>query len=162
MALARNRLGRTRSWLAHRTDDDQSMPRPRRRLPSPKQLSWLVLQADDPKCYLYDRVLWDGLRRHPEMLSLPWLATQFVTMVRERQGTRLACWLVDCCDGPILEFRNFAKALETDMAAVQAALNLTWSNGPVEGQITKLKLLKRGAYGRVKLDLLRQRLLHAT
>ena len=58
-------------------------------------------------------------------------------------------------------FRSFAKALATDVAAVQAVLTLPWSNGPVEGQITKLKLLKRGAYGRMKLDLLRQRLLHA-
>ncbi len=149
-------------WIrAHRADDDQPTARLRLRLPSPKQLAWLVLRANDPALSTADQTLWNCLRRHPEVLPLRTLATQFVTMVRERQGTRLAGWLAACRDGPSPEFRSFAKALATDVAAVKAALTLPWSNGPVEGQITKLKLLKRGAYGRMKLDLLRQRLLHA-
>ena len=51
--------------------------------------------------------------------------------------------------------------IRRDEAAVRAALELPWSQGQVEGQITKLKLLKRQMYGRAKLDLLQQRLLHA-
>ena len=149
-------------WIrAHRTDEDQPADRPRPRLPSPKQLAWLVLRADDSARSSVDQTLWDCLCRHPELRSLQRLATKFVTMVRERQGSQLACWLADCRTGSIPEFRTFAKTLETDVAAVHAALTLPWSNGPVEGQITKLKLLKRGAYGRMKLDLIRQRLLHA-
>ena len=149
-------------WIrAHRADGDQPTARPRPRVPSPQQLAWLVLQADDPERSAADRVRWDRLSRHAEMIPLQTLVSQFVTMVRERQGTRLTGWLAVCRDGPIPEFRRFATALATDVAAVQAALTLPWSNGPVEGQITKLKLLKRGAYGRMKLDLLRQRRLHA-
>ncbi len=92
-------------------------------------MAWLVLKAAETERSTADRALWDRLRRQPEMLSLQRLANQFVTMVRERQGTRLACWLADCRTGPIPEFRTFAKTLETDMTAVQAALSLPWSNG---------------------------------
>ena len=69
--------------------------------------------------------------------------------------------MADCRTGPIPELRNFAASLEKDGAAVRAALALPWSNGPVEGHINKLKLIKRAAFGRMKLDLLRQRVLHA-
>ncbi len=48
-----------------------------------------------------------------------------------------------------------------DRAAVEAGLTQVWSNGQTEGQINKLKLLKRQMYGRAKFDLLRQRVLHA-
>ncbi len=59
------------------------------------------------------------------------------------------------------ELRGFAKGLQADKAAVRAALSLEWSNGQVEGQINRLKLIKRQMYGRAKFDLLRQRFLHA-
>lgn len=55
---------------------------------------------------------------------------------------------------------NFADVLQRDAAAVSAALTLPWSTGPVEGQINRLKLIKRSGYGRMKLDLLRQRVLY--
>ena len=48
-----------------------------------------------------------------------------------------------------------------DRAAVEAGLSLTWSNGQTEGQVNKLKLLKRSMYGRANFDLLRQRALQA-
>jgi len=51
--------------------------------------------------------------------------------------------------------------LQEDLAAVKAGLTLAWSNGPVEGQITRLKLRKRQAYGRAGFALLRQRVLQA-
>ncbi len=54
---------------------------------------------------------------------------------------------------------SFGKGIKTDLAAVRAALTEPWSNGQTEGQITKLKLVKRQMYGRAKLDLLRARLI---
>jgi transposase len=56
---------------------------------------------------------------------------------------------------------RFARGLQDDLTAVTAGLTLPWSNGPVEGQVTRLKLLKRQGYGRAGFALLRQRLLHA-
>ena len=57
--------------------------------------------------------------------------------------------------------RAVAASVRRDQAAVQAALNYAWSSGPVEGQVTKIKLVKRQMYGRAKFDLLRRRLLLA-
>ncbi len=59
------------------------------------------------------------------------------------------------------ELRRFALRLRQDAAAVRAALEYSWSNGPVEGQVNRLKMLKRTMFGRAKLDLLRQRVLNA-
>jgi transposase len=59
------------------------------------------------------------------------------------------------------ELRSFAKGLQDDQAAVQEALRSPWSNGQVEGQVNRLKTLKRQMYGRAKFDLLRKRFLRA-
>jgi transposase len=56
---------------------------------------------------------------------------------------------------------RFAAHLQRDQAAVLAAMQLPWSNGHVEGQVHRLKLIKRQMYGRAKFDLLRQRVLYA-
>ena len=57
------------------------------------------------------------------------------------------------------EIRRFAEGIRRDEAAVLAAVTETWSNGPVEGHINRLKMIKRQMYGRAKLDLLRARLI---
>lgn len=59
------------------------------------------------------------------------------------------------------EMRRFAAGIRQDYAAVAAALQYAWSNGQVEGQINRLKLIKRQMYGRAKLDVLKARLLYA-
>jgi transposase len=64
-------------------------------------------------------------------------------------------------DGAIASLRRFAKRLSVDYEAVRAAVTLGWSNGPVEGQINRLKMLKRTMYGRANLDLLSRRFLLA-
>jgi transposase len=56
---------------------------------------------------------------------------------------------------------SFAAGLRQDQAAVRASIAEPWSNGPVEGQVNRLKLIKRSMYGRAKFDLLRSRVLHA-
>lgn len=55
----------------------------------------------------------------------------------------------------------FARGLEQDRAAIEAALREEWSNGQTEGQVHRLKLLKRQMYGRAKFDLLRANVLFA-
>ena len=57
---------------------------------------------------------------------------------------------------------SFANGVTKDKAAINAAITTPWSNGQTEGQITKLKLVKRQMYGRAKLDLLQARLIGAT
>jgi transposase len=59
-------------------------------------------------------------------------------------------------------FARWANSLRDDYAAVQAGVSLPWSTGPVEGQINRLKMLKRQMFGRANIDLLRLRVLYPT
>ena len=83
-------------------------------------------------------------------------------MVQQQQPAWLDPWLVSYRASGIDEVVQFAAGIERDYAAVRAALLLPWSNGQTEGQITRLKLIKRQMYGRAKFDLLRQKVLHPT
>jgi transposase len=89
------------------------------------------------------------------------LAEEFATLVRTRDPERLKPWLARAQDSTLPAFRNFAKKLDADVEAVRAAVSPPWSNGPVEGQINRLKVLKRQMYGRANLDLLNRRFLLA-
>jgi transposase len=84
-----------------------------------------------------------------------------MTMLRQRQGQEFETWLSAVEASQIPELRRFARSLCQDKNAVVAGLTLSVSNGPVEAQVQKLKLVKRQMFGRAKLPLLRQRLLHA-
>jgi transposase len=68
-------------------------------------------------------------------------------------------WLERAATSSIPELQSFVVGLERDKAAVAAALSLPISNGQVEGQVTRLKLIKRSMYGRANFDLLRERVL---
>jgi transposase len=89
------------------------------------------------------------------------LTQQFLTMLRKRRGQNFETWLSAVEASHIAELGRFADSLCKDKEAVIAGLTLSVSNGPVEAQVQKLKLVKRSMYGRAKLPLLRQRLLHA-
>ncbi len=89
------------------------------------------------------------------------LARRFAEMVRQRVPEALEPWLNSAKSAALTEFRQFAAGLYQDKDAVAAALKYPWSNGQVEGQINRLKLLKRQMYGRANFDLLRQRVLAA-
>ncbi len=79
-------------------------------------------------------------------------------MVRERRPPDPDRWIDTAARGLLA---SFAKGLSRDRAAVAAALSKPWSNGQTEGQITRLKLVKRQMYRRAKLDLLEARLIGA-
>jgi transposase len=89
------------------------------------------------------------------------LAQAFMQMIRERTGHHLDTWLSEAEASRLPEFQSFAKGIQQDQAAVLAGLTLPWSQGPLEGHVNRLKLLKRSMYGRAKLPLLRARVLHA-
>jgi len=89
------------------------------------------------------------------------LTQQFLTMLRKLRGQEFETWLSAVEASHIPELGRFAQSLLKDKDAVIAGLTLSYSNGPVEAQVQKLKLVKRSMFGRAKLPLLRQRLLHA-
>jgi transposase len=98
----------------------------------------------------------------PDLERIVVLGERFLALLRQRHGDQ-ACdqWITDAAASDVPELRRFAIKLKQDLSAVRAACREAWSNGQTEGQVHKLKLLKRSMYGRAKFDLLRLRLLHA-
>lgn len=80
-------------------------------------------------------------------------------MLRNADAAAFDGWLQAGTAIAIRPYRYFIQSIERERDAVQAAIDLPWSNGQTEGQIHRLKLLKRQMYGRAKLDLLRIRLM---
>jgi transposase len=89
------------------------------------------------------------------------LTHAFLAMVRERRGEDLHAWMTAAMDSGIEALARFVRGLQDDLRAITTGLTLDWSNGPVEGQVTRLKLLKRQGYGRAGFPLLRQRITQA-
>jgi transposase len=82
-------------------------------------------------------------------------------MVHKLEGHRLDAWLAQVASSDAPELQSFARGVEKDRTAVQTGLTQSTNNAQVEGQVTKLKLIKRTMYGRAGFPLLRQRVLHA-
>ena len=68
-------------------------------------------------------------------------------------------WLDRAHATGIALIQNFVCQLRRYILAVEAAVTTRWSNGPVEGQVNRLKMLKRQMYGRAGVELLRARLM---
>ncbi len=95
----------------------------------------------------------------PEIPILYDLTQGFATVFREKKSESLKTWLDQARGTGLPEIRHFCDGLRRDEKAVTAAVLLPWSNGQVEGQIHRLKLVKRQMYGRAKFNLLRRRVL---
>lgn len=94
----------------------------------------------------------------PLLVEAREIIAAFHAMIRRKSPPNLDPWL-DQARASLVA--SFASGIIKDKAAVGAAIDLPWSNGQTEGQITKLKLVKRQMYGRGKLDLLQARMLGA-
>jgi transposase len=97
----------------------------------------------------------------PALADARRLTQEFARMARNLAGPELDGWLREAEASPAPVMRRFAAGLRKDLDAVRAGLTEGWSNGPVEGFIHKLKLLKRQGYGKANFDLLRTRTLTA-
>ena len=97
-------------------------------------------------------------QRWPELAETAELCRQFSSLLKEHAVDSLEAW-VQLAEGPgiLPEVGRFAEGLRQDWAAVLEAVRQPWSQGQVEGQINRLKLIKRQMYGRANFDLLRAR-----
>ena len=94
----------------------------------------------------------------PTLVGARKLIDRFHAMIRKRLTADLDSWLVAASESLVA---SFASGVSNDRASVHAAIVQPWSNGQTEGQINKLKLVKRQMYGRAKIDLLQARLIGA-
>lgn len=128
--------------------------------PSPRRAVWLLLKPEGLN--EVERQVSENLcRLAPEIAQATELVRRFMQMVRGRQADQLNAWIAEVAGSQLPELKAFARGLEQDRAVVEAALSSVWSNGQTEGQVHRLKLLKRQMYGRAKFDLLRAKVLFA-
>ena len=130
-------------------------------LPAARRLVWLFLKHSD-QLEPAELKLRDQLLVHPVLMQAKKLAQDFQRYLQLRQPSAFDTWLKDCETAGIPEFANLAAGMRKTYPAVQAAFMSQHSNGQTEGQVNRLKLLKRQMYGRANLDLLRLRFLHPT
>jgi transposase len=125
--------------------------------PSPRQLSFeWVRRPEDRKPNEQRRI--DAIRAGSDQLAAALgLADQFADLLRRRSCEALSDWLVKGEASCFPEIRGFVDGIRRDEAAVQNAVTETWSNGPVEGHVNRLKMIKRHMYGRAGFRLLKAR-----
>ncbi len=140
-------------------------------LPPARQLAWLLVQPtsvlDEGDAVVVSRIEQDDTAR-----AVTGLVRRFTALVRAAGKSKavpddqdaaadLAAWITKArsCDAPAIA--AFASGLDADIAAVRAALMEPWSSGQAEGQVNRLKLIKRQCYGRAGLDLLKCRMVLA-
>lgn len=157
---ALSRMVDRRDWMHKHYGPRRCRGQPRSRASTPLRASprqvawWLLKQPEEVRPYLQQLD-----QRSPEIARCAELAREFFRIIRERDTTAWPAWRDATAS---YRFANFTKHLCHDEAAFLAALEQPWSNGPVEGHIHRLKLIKRSMYGRARFDLLRLRVLHAS
>ena len=127
---------------------------------TPRTATWLILkrpnQFDDDD----HRLLAQIRQLHPDLDAAITLVQDFAALLRNRRSTDLDDWLARTAASALPVLRSFAAGIQRDYDAVKAAASLGWSNGPVEGQVNRLKFIKRQMFGRANFDLLRRRVLY--
>jgi transposase len=147
-----------RASEAGRPPELEQSPFTRPQGPSARAVSFVVVTRPEKRSRLAQLYLEQLCQIDSTIAHLYELALSFLTMVRERRGEDLAAWRTQVAQSGIDPLVRFAAGLQDDLAAIEAGLTLPWSNGVTEGQVNRLKLLKRQAYGRAHVALLRQRM----
>ena len=128
---------------------------------APRQLAWLLMHPSERLSAAEKAVLNELINRNPAIGTAQGLAQGFRQLFRDKQPEQLVAWFEAVRESGLDDLRTFALSLEREQEALTAAILLPWSNGPTEGIVTKLKLIKRSMYGRGSFDLLRKRVLLA-
>jgi transposase len=156
----RGSRGAVQRWATRQrqiTPADTTQARPGFATPRPRQATWWLLQEPAERKPRHHELVCALEQLCPAVAPAAHQACEFARLLRQRQPDRLTDWLEQ---SKTTELRPFVMSLQRDESAVRAALELPWSNGPVEGHVHRLKLLKRQMYGRAKFDLLKKRVLY--
>lgn len=157
----RRALGQLNTTANLAVNSSTSEPGAKGRVLSSRQAAWLLLHAPD-ELEDYEKDWLTRLKATCESVGqVHELAQRFQKLVKQRVATDLYGWIQAAKNCGLTDLRNFAMGLQRDYEAVSNALKLPWSNGPTEGQVHRLKMIKRQMYGRAKFDLLRKRVLQS-
>ena len=145
-------------WATRRRRDDKADAGGLTRTPCARTLARLMTTSRDNLSKSESvtiAAIEDGV---PYLVHAREIIADFQSMVRARAEAKLPSWIERASNSLV---GSFANGIRSDLAAVRAAISSPWSNGQTEGQVTRLKLVKRQMYGRAKLDLLEARLIGA-
>ncbi|MCP9496335.1 MAG: ISL3 family transposase [Pyrinomonadaceae bacterium MAG19_C2-C3] len=151
-------------WRADQSVDSlarQVLPPPRPPVPTPRTFAWLLLKSEDKLDPQERQIVAEVIKLDESISHARELVVGFREMIRNRKVNVLSAWLEQARASNLSDFVNFVRVLKRDEAAVRAALTYEWSNGQTEGQINRLKYIKRQMFGRANFDLLKARVLHA-
>lgn len=129
------------------------------RLPSTRRVSWFLLRETASLSSDERTALAQIHQKAPELAAIQPFIREFHQALRQQDLHGFKAWRERARASDNADLRHFVAGLDRDSAAVEAAFRESWSNGPVEGQVNRLKLLKRQMYGRAGFELLRARVL---
>ncbi len=145
-------------WASRRRRAEQASDQQLQKVPSARRIARYMTSARDHLSKA-DTVIVAAIETGvPILVEARDLIDQIHSMIRRKTGEALEPWITDASQSLV---SSFANGIRRDQNAVLAAITQPWSNGQTEGQINKLKLVKRQMYGRGKLDLLQARLIGA-
>jgi transposase len=128
----------------------------------PRRATWLVLSRAEEWTDDQRHQAQQIAHLHPDITLMVAEAQAFATILRQRTVEAFDGWLQRTRQATLPELRTFARGIQRDYSAVKAALELPYSNGMLEGNVNRLKFIKRSMFGRAKFDVLRLRVLART
>lgn len=123
--------------------------------------TWLILRREENRDDQDEKIIKQLINQHPLLAKAIQLSQDLAQLIRERTPEQFDEWLSRALSSKLPALVAFAEGLMKDYDAVKASMTFPWSNGPVEGQINRLKMLKRQMYGRASIELLSRRFLWA-
>lgn len=145
-------------WTACQRGSSTAGPNVRWRLPSRRNCAWFLSKEPTSLDKQTERFLHHLYDNAPELSNARKLARRLAALIRGNDDAGLDQWIEDASRS---ELASLAQGVGRDIEAVRAAINQPWSTSPVEGQINRLKTIKRQMYGRSGYALLKNRLLAA-
>ncbi|NEC85502.1 transposase [Streptomyces sp. SID12501] len=130
--------------------------------PRPRRLVRWIMTAPDRLTIGDARELKEIRTACPHLDAATRHVRDFAAMLHDRRGDLLPGWMDRVLTDDPPDLHSLVAGLRRDQDAVVAGLSSYWSSGQVEGQVTRIKLIKRKGYGRASLDLLRKRILLMT
>ncbi len=131
------------------------------RLPSASRVSrwlmpWRMIRGEENYA---SRFIESMCQKEPQLKMAQQLSLDFYRMLKMKNKSQLNQWFVDVSQSGLVDLQRVVAGMEADATAVHEAISSRWSNGVVEGDVNRLKMLKRQMYGRAGFELLRRRVM---
>ena len=129
-------------------------------VPSVEQVSWWIVLESNKLKTDEEKFIESLSEVSDQFLELRSFSREFVKIIREKDENLFSDWLMRAQNSQVKEIKNFALGIRKDEEPVRQAVVSQWSNGQMEGQVNRLKTIKRQMYGRANFNLLRARVLY--